>query len=432
MIGNPLLLTMLNGAANVAGEMLGNNNAAAGILNGGESINNGNDFLSLLNQASESDIAPEVSDILNYQNTEEEVSQFLSEQLSIESETQIPDAETTISQILGGKKQASDADTQTGNNLNSEVTNANINQNADQITANTKAENNNAVAAQQSNIANNNSNNNLNTQEEIIKVEDKYINPLSKNLGLKEDERLLGKDNLQSIVKGTNQDINFKNNEVLGLTNEIIGGQVKSNSNPNGKESVVDLKLSDASADIQNSNNNIVHKNDADQFAKQDNFAKIAQNSRNIPQQTAQQQNEGNYKIVNFTKTPDGIELNLEPTSLGKVRLKFEFNTDGKSTIAIIAEKAETLETLKSDSSAIKEILEENGLKSDSNSLSFNLQQQGQQGQEQKQKFDFGNTRTLSFNIEQELNGNEHNISASNTSHLYKDLTGVGMLDMVV
>ena len=147
---------------------------------------------------------------------------------------------------------------------------------------------------------------------------------------MKEDERILGKDNLQSFNRGIDNGFAAKNIEILGLQKEAIGNKV--NVKTGSGESLTDLKLADAAKDQlsqNNSYNNLNIKSDPDSFARQDQFAKAANNSRAAPQTTYTQEN-GNYKIVNFTKTQDGIELKLEPVSMGKVNIRFEFTAEGK------------------------------------------------------------------------------------------------------
>ncbi len=177
----------------------------------------------------------------------------------------------------------------------------------------------------------------------------------------------------------------------------------------------------------------VSHKNNADQFAKVDQFGREA-NTRYAQNQNLQQtQQDGNFRIVNFTKTNDGIELQLDPASMGKVQIKLETSAEGKVTLAIIAEKPETLESLKNDSSSIQKILDDNGMSSDSSSMSFNLQQGGGNQGNNGDGFKFNDSgRDIAFNLEQELNDNIKDVSISSTGALYRDLSGVGMLNIVV
>lgn len=427
MISNPLLLlNLFNSATNLTGNLLEGAANAIGLSDENGEVIQG-DFSAFLNQVAEGgavgEISAEVADLINAPQTEEEISALLSGSLNQEGLGQ--NTKAAIEQILGSQ------------NLNKKTNgeeNANLNQNVNQVVAATTATNNPLNDSNAKVIINEDQildKKNLSTQGEIIKVDQKYINPLDKNLGLKEDERILGKDNLQSMVKGANKNISFNNNEVLGLQSQAVGNQVSIKTD-SGKN-LTDLKLADAVKDQQQQGqtNVVTHSNDADQSAKQDHFARVALNTRNDnPAQNTQ--HNANYKIVNFTKTKEGIDLQLDPASLGKVQIKFEFGADGKSTMAVIAQRAETLEILRNDSKAIQHILQENGIGADSNSLSFDLQQGGANQQEQQSAFNLNNSRRIAFNMEQDLNNNVKDISISNTSGLYRDLSGVGMLNMVV
>ena len=83
------------------------------------------------------------------------------------------------------------------------------------------------------------------------------------------------------------------------------------------------------------------------------------------------------------------INLHLEPSSLGKVDVKLDFGVDGKTTVLVLAEKAETLDLLQRDARQLEKALNDAGIKTDSGSLSFNLQQgdSQQQGQFAENKF---------------------------------------------
>jgi hypothetical protein len=427
MLTNSLLLNL---AASLGGSAIGAvgngvSNAFNGLTNNKEQGN----FADFLNSLGEGELAnsipQEILDLVNPEQVESEISEFLQNKLS--GDELSTSSQEVITQILGGEV------TKTNKGENNVSINQNVNQVNDAVAANTDSSKNPLAGKTIINEDVVLETKSLNTQEEIIKVDEKLISPLSKNIGQKEDERILGKDNLQNMVKETKDNFSTKNNEVLGLQNQTIAGQAKTNSN--GQENLASMKLVDATQDKvaqDNINNALPNKYDPDQFAKQDQFAREATNSRPTTQsQTTQAQSDGSYRVVNFTKTSDGIELKLEPVSMGKLQIKFEVNAEGKMNLAIYAEKSDTLNILRNDSSSIQKILEENGIKADSNSLSFNLQQQGSD-KDTENRFSFGQGRDIAFNIEQELNDNVKDISISNTGALYKDLTGVGMLNLVV
>lgn len=74
----------------------------------------------------------------------------------------------------------------------------------------------------------------------------------------------------------------------------------------------------------------------------------------------------------------DKISIKLDPGNLGKVEVKLEVGHDGKLLAVIAADKPETLAMLQRDAQQLEQSLRDVGLKTDSNSLSFSLREQGQ------------------------------------------------------
>ncbi|MFN4276807.1 MAG: flagellar hook-length control protein FliK [Ferrovibrio sp.] len=74
----------------------------------------------------------------------------------------------------------------------------------------------------------------------------------------------------------------------------------------------------------------------------------------------------------------DKISIKLDPGNLGKVEVKLEVGHDGKLLAVIAADKPETLAMLQRDSQQLEQSLRDVGLKTDANSLSFSLREQGQ------------------------------------------------------
>jgi len=68
------------------------------------------------------------------------------------------------------------------------------------------------------------------------------------------------------------------------------------------------------------------------------------------------------------------VTIRLNPEELGKVDVKLEFGRDGSVRAQISVERPETLEMLQRDARALDKALQEAGLKTDQNSLEFNLQ----------------------------------------------------------
>ncbi len=137
------------------------------------------------------------------------------------------------------------------------------------------------------------------------------------------------------------------------------------------------------------------------------------------------------YKVVSVSKRDNVIDLRLDPAQLGKVQIKFDF-TDGKTNIAVFADRPETLDLLQKDTKSIQKILTDNGIQSDSNSMSFNLSQQ------QKQPggngdFNFFSGKPLSFRVEQEALQAAANLNESDYGYSqYGTAAGNGLLNIIV
>ena len=72
----------------------------------------------------------------------------------------------------------------------------------------------------------------------------------------------------------------------------------------------------------------------------------------------------------------DGLErinIRLHPANLGRVEVKLEVAQDGRVTVTVIADKADTLDMLQRDSRALERALQDAGLRTDSESLNFGL-----------------------------------------------------------
>jgi flagellar hook-length control protein FliK len=79
------------------------------------------------------------------------------------------------------------------------------------------------------------------------------------------------------------------------------------------------------------------------------------------------------------------IEIRLDPAELGKLTIKLETGSDGKTGISIIADSKSTLDLLQRDSRNLQQALADAGLSTDAGSLSFNLRGGDQQQQDQQQ-----------------------------------------------
>lgn len=74
----------------------------------------------------------------------------------------------------------------------------------------------------------------------------------------------------------------------------------------------------------------------------------------------------------------DRINIQLKPAELGRVEVQMDVAKDGRVTAVISAERSETLDLLQRDARALQNALNDAGLRTDSDSLSFNLKGQNQ------------------------------------------------------
>jgi hypothetical protein len=72
------------------------------------------------------------------------------------------------------------------------------------------------------------------------------------------------------------------------------------------------------------------------------------------------------------------FNIQLHPQDLGRVRVELDIGHDGQVTATITAAHPETLDLLRRDASSLQQALNDAGLKTDGNALSFNLQGDGQ------------------------------------------------------
>jgi flagellar hook-length control protein FliK len=75
----------------------------------------------------------------------------------------------------------------------------------------------------------------------------------------------------------------------------------------------------------------------------------------------------------------DKINIKLQPANLGKVEVRMEIGKDGILTANVIAERPETLELLQRDVRGLEKVLQEGGLKTDTQSFNFSLKEHAQQ-----------------------------------------------------
>ena len=80
----------------------------------------------------------------------------------------------------------------------------------------------------------------------------------------------------------------------------------------------------------------------------------------------------------NISAGMNSMTLQLEPAELGKMNVKLSFTKDGTVKAHMTVDKPETLALLQKDSSHLQRALQQSGLTTDENSLSFDLRQQSQ------------------------------------------------------
>ena len=75
----------------------------------------------------------------------------------------------------------------------------------------------------------------------------------------------------------------------------------------------------------------------------------------------------------------DQIRIQLRPATLGAVDITLDVSANARVAVQVVAERADTLELLRSDARGLERALQEAGLRTDSGSLNFSLRGEGQQ-----------------------------------------------------
>jgi flagellar hook-length control protein FliK len=89
------------------------------------------------------------------------------------------------------------------------------------------------------------------------------------------------------------------------------------------------------------------------------------------------------------SKAADGkksFDIRLDPPDLGRIHVHLDVDSSGQITSHVIADRSDTLDLLRRDSSGLERAFQDAGLKTSSNGLQFSLrdQSQGQTGQQQQ------------------------------------------------
>lgn len=87
-----------------------------------------------------------------------------------------------------------------------------------------------------------------------------------------------------------------------------------------------------------------------------------------------------------FKDGTDKIEIILRPKELGTIRVRLETDKDGKTTVHLTASRAETIDMLQRDVSALKQALNDAGLNTSDQAFTFNYRGEEQQNSAHEQK----------------------------------------------
>jgi flagellar hook-length control protein FliK len=89
------------------------------------------------------------------------------------------------------------------------------------------------------------------------------------------------------------------------------------------------------------------------------------------------------------------FEISLDPAELGRIDVRIAVDRNGQVTSHLTVEKPETLSMLRQDAPQLQRALDDAGLKTGSNGLSFSLRDQSSSGQQNNASDNGGNARRL-------------------------------------
>ncbi|MDE1147667.1 MAG: flagellar hook-length control protein FliK [Azospirillaceae bacterium] len=82
----------------------------------------------------------------------------------------------------------------------------------------------------------------------------------------------------------------------------------------------------------------------------------------------------------------DSVTIQLTPEDMGTIDVKLDFHKDGKVRASVTTDNAKTLDLLQRNSSDLQKSLQDAGLQTDGDSLSFSLKDDGQAAQQQQER----------------------------------------------
>lgn len=120
----------------------------------------------------------------------------------------------------------------------------------------------------------------------------------------------------------------------------------------------------------------------------------------------------------------DTFTLQLDPADLGRMDIELKFNHDGSLKAHLTVERPETLALLQKDAAHLERVLQQSGLNTDGQSLSFDLRQQN--GGQEKRSLQTGNDGFTRGSITGAAESNDN--ATDNTARGYIGPRGVNIM----
>ena len=80
----------------------------------------------------------------------------------------------------------------------------------------------------------------------------------------------------------------------------------------------------------------------------------------------------------------DRITIQLRPAELGRIDVRIEVASDGRTLVHVAADRADTLDLLQRDARDLTRALQDAGLRADTNDLQFSLREQTAEHRERR------------------------------------------------